>query len=398
MSPWRESRAAIAALLDEESQSAYDDAPCGYLSLLPDGTIIQLNRTFGEWLGYDADALLGRRLQTLLTVGGQIYWETHFAPLLTMQGYISEIAFDLRDRGANVLPVLVSARERRDAVGVVRFWRVVVFNATDRRRYERELLRERKRADDHANAKAELLRTLSHDIRTPLSTIVTIAHLQAAKAQSATDLKQMQVLRQAAENILSLVNQILEAERLEGAPVGLRAEVVDVRRHVLTVVDELRTLAQRKGLTITCAVGDRVPPVVLVDEVRLRQVLTNLGANAVKFTAKGAVSVLIDERSRTPTRTQLTFEVRDTGIGIPPDRLTAILEPFAQATADTSRQYGGSGLGLAICRRILEAFDSRLEVSSAVGEGSVFQFSLDLPLAADSHDAKVEADTSLLGS
>lgn len=395
MSSWRESRAAIAALLDEESQSAHDDAPCGYLSLLPDGTIVQLNRTFCEWLSYEADALLGRRLQTILTVGGQIYWETHFAPLLAMQGYISEIAFDLKDRDANVLPVLVSARQRRDADGVVQLWRVVVFNATDRRRYERELLRERKRADDHANAKADLLRMLSHDIRMPLGTIVTIAHLQAAKAQSPTDVKQTQVLRQAAENILALVNKILEAERLEGAPVELRGEAVDLRKHASAVVDELRATAHRKALTITCAVGDRVPPLVLVDEVRLRQVLTNLVANAVKFTAQGAVSVLIDERSRTATRTQLTFEVRDTGIGIPPDRLNAVFEPFAQATADTLREYGGSGLGLTICRRILEAFGSRLEVSSVAGEGSVFHFSLDLPLASDSRDAKVEAARQL---
>lgn len=124
----------------EDLEDLFENAPCGYISAEPVGRIIKANQTFIAWMGYKRDQLVGRRFQDLLSIAGKIYYETHFAPLLRMQGFFNEVALDLVCADGSRLPVLVNAVERRDGDGGVRFIRVTVFNASDRRRYEQELL------------------------------------------------------------------------------------------------------------------------------------------------------------------------------------------------------------------------------------------------------------------
>src|SRR3954462_883687 len=136
-----------APLTEDDLDDLFEHAPCGYVSARPDGTILRLNRTLALWLGREADDLVGRRFQELLNIAGKIYYETHFAPLLRMQGFFNEVALDLASNTGQLIPVLVNAVERRDGSGQVRFIRITVFNATDRRRYERELLEARRIAE-----------------------------------------------------------------------------------------------------------------------------------------------------------------------------------------------------------------------------------------------------------
>ena len=152
-------------LLDEEVEDLYEHAPCGYLSMLPDGTILKVNETLLAWLGYERTALVGRmRFQELLSIGGRIYYETHFAPLLNMQGFVHEIAFDLMKKDRELLPVYASTIQRRKDSGAASVNRMTLFNVTDRRQYERELLLERQRAEAAARANADLARELQADI------------------------------------------------------------------------------------------------------------------------------------------------------------------------------------------------------------------------------------------
>ena len=127
----------------EDFEDLYENAPCGYLSLRSSGVIFKANKTFSRWTGYAPDELAGKRFHDLLNVAGRIYYETHFAPLLRMQGHFNEVALELVKKDGERMPVLVNAAERRDAAGVPLFIRLTVFNATDRRRYERELLQTR---------------------------------------------------------------------------------------------------------------------------------------------------------------------------------------------------------------------------------------------------------------
>src|SRR5919112_5881410 len=133
--------------MEEDLEDLFENAPCGYLSTRPDGRITKINRTLELWLGSDRDQLVGRRFQDLLNIAGKISYETHFAPLLRMQGFFNEVALDLVGNTGKLVPVLVNAVERRDEAGQVRFIRIMIFNASDRRRYERELLEARRTAE-----------------------------------------------------------------------------------------------------------------------------------------------------------------------------------------------------------------------------------------------------------
>jgi PAS domain S-box-containing protein len=144
----------------EDLEELFENAPCGYVSARPDGRINKVNRTLASWLGYGQDQLIGRRFQDLLNIAGKIYYETHFAPLLRMQGFFNEVALDLVGQGGKVLPVLVNAIERRGSAGEVRFIRITVFNALDRRRYERELLQARRAAEAASDGVRKLNLTL----------------------------------------------------------------------------------------------------------------------------------------------------------------------------------------------------------------------------------------------
>lgn len=152
-------------LLQEQAEDLYENAPCGYLSVLPDGTILKANETLLAWLGYEREEFPAEtRVQELLSIGGQIYYETHFAPLLAMQGFVNEISFDLLTKDRQLLPVLATAVQRRSPSGTAIVNRITFFNVTDRRKYERELLTERKRAEEAALANAELAQQLQLDI------------------------------------------------------------------------------------------------------------------------------------------------------------------------------------------------------------------------------------------
>ena len=168
----------VHAFLEEEAEDLYEHAPCGYLSTLPDGTIARVNQTFVDWTGRSREALLaGAKFQSLLSIGSRIYYETHYAPLLQMQGFANEIALEVTLADGRLLPVNANTRQRCDPDGTPLFNRITLFDSTDRRRYEREILLARRKAEENGKDKDAMLAMLSHDIRNPLQALITIVHL-----------------------------------------------------------------------------------------------------------------------------------------------------------------------------------------------------------------------------
>jgi PAS domain S-box-containing protein len=369
----------IEALFDESAEDLYEHAPCGYLSLLPDGIVGKVNATFLEWTGYSSAELVGKaRFLDLLTVGGRIYYETHFQPLLRMQRQVREVAFDLMRRSGERLPVLVNAthREYPNAGSITR---ITVFDATDRRHYERELLAARKAAEDAAQAKSELIAAISHDVRAPLSAITTAIALLEKTAPTPQQARYIRVLRSSTAHALTLVNNLLDLGRLEAGRTPLREEPFSMRELVNSVAATARATALDKpDLELTATVAPSVPDALVGDRSKIGQVISNLMMNAVKFTERGFVSVTVDARDEDGGGVTLDVVVSDSGIGIPADRLPHIFEEYAQATDDIAQKYGGTGLGLAICRRVLRLYGSDLSVTSTVGTGTTFSFSLSL--------------------
>jgi PAS domain S-box-containing protein len=368
-----------AAPFEESVEDLYDNAPCGYLSALPGGLIVKVNQTFLAWTGHRREALVGRRrFQDLLTAGGRIFHETHYAPLLRMQGAVREIAVDLVCADGRRLPALINSTLKKDADGDPLLVRTTVFNATDRKEYERELLRERQRAEQEAKAKSDLLSMISHEIRTPLNAIMGVGHLLGMTELTAQQQKFVRILRSSSESLLGLINDILDFSKIEAGKVALEERSVDLRRLVHGIADNLRVKAEEKGLALAVHIDERVPGEVLGDPVKIGQVLTNLLGNAIKFTPAGSVTATLQVRERIADAVAIDFQVADTGIGIAPDRLPHIFDEFTQANYDIGLKYGGTGLGLTISKKLVELHGSHIAVDSELGRGTTFSFALRL--------------------
>jgi PAS domain S-box-containing protein len=372
----------LASLLEETAEDLYENAPCGYLSTLPDGVIVRANQTFLTWTGYSREELLsGKRLQDLLPVGPRIFYETHLAPLLQMQGFVNEIQLELVPREGAPFPVLLNTTQRKDANGRGVLNRTTLFNISDRKKYEQELVLARKKAEAAAQAKADFLSMVSHEIRTPVNAIIGIASLMQRTELSPQQQKYMRILQSSSGNLLGLINHLLDFSKLEAGKTELDEKSFDPRQLVYGTLFSLNVKAEEKKLAVEAEIDEQVPARLVGDPIKLGQVLTNLVGNAIKFTELGAVTVTLQVRERLPDAVLLDFAVSDTGIGIPEDRLGLVFEEFTQASSDIGARYGGTGLGLSISRKLVELHGGRLSVKSTLGQGSTFSFTLRLKVA-----------------
>lgn len=364
----------------ESAEELFENAPCGYLSSAADGTIVRVNRTLLEWLGYRRNELLGKRFVDLMTTTGKVFHETHYAPLLHMQGFAHEVALDLVTRGGGRMPTLVNSTLVRDPSGAPWYVRTSIFNASDRRRYERELLLERRKAEQAAKVKAEFLATASHEIRNQLHSIAAVTQLFVAGPSAADHDRYLHMLEASCSGLLALVNDVLDYSKLEAGKLALDERPFNVRDAVHAVIASVRARAELSGLTLHSEIDERIPPLLSGDAIKISQVLTNLCGNALKFTERGTVTIAVRLREQGPHSVNLLFQVIDTGIGIPFAHLASISEEFTQHSRDTSSQVRSTGLGLSICQRLLALHGSTLRVESGLGQGSTFSFELRLPV------------------
>jgi PAS domain S-box-containing protein len=379
-------------LLEESAEDLYENAPCGYISTLPDGTIVKANQTFLTWLGRTRESLLsGVRFQELLSVGGKIFYETHFAPLLQMQGFINEVQLDVRTQSGALLPVLVNTRQRKDAAGRGVLNRITLFNISDRKKYEQELLLARRKAEQAARAKAEFLSMVSHEIRTPMNAIIGIASLLQKTELSPQQQRYVRILGSSSDNLLGLINHILDFSKIDAGKVTLEQRNFSVRQLVYGTLFALGVKAEEKQLAVVADIDEAVPDSLLGDPVKLGQVVTNLLGNAIKFTAQGAVTVSLRVREQHADAVTLDFAVTDTGIGIAEDRLAHIFDEFTQADSTIGMKYGGTGLGLAISQKLVELHGGRICVKSTPGKGSCFSFTLRMKLGKEEPEAEESA-------
>lgn len=381
------------SLLVETAEELYEGAPCGYLSTRLDGTFVRVNRTFLEWTGHTPEDLVGRRrFADLLSPGGRIYHETHYAPLLSMQGMVREIALELVRADGSRLPVLVNSTLVVDAEGRPVGVRTMVFDATSRREYERELLRARRQAEAADRMKAEFISNVSHEIRTPLGAIMASGHLLESTELTPRQENYVRILRSSSENLLRLIDDILDFHKIEAGRMELNLRVFELGELVRELVETWGAKGEERGIALALTLDESLPPRVRGDDVKLRQILGNLVSNAIKFTSAGSVTASVDLLETTLDAVRVGFVIEDTGIGIAPDRLSRIFDDFTQAGPEIGSQYGGTGLGLAICRRLVELQGGRIEARSEPGRGSTFSFDLWLGRAAD--EAEEEPDPS----
>jgi signal transduction histidine kinase len=298
-----------------------------------------------------------------------------------MQGSVREIAVEVVRADGRRLPALINSVMRRDEAGQPRVVRTTVFDATDRKEYERELLRARQKAEQADQVKAGFISMISHEIRTPLSAIMGIGHLLETTELSPPQKKYVRILRSSSEALMSLVNDILDFSKIESGTLTVEERPFDVREMVYGIVYAQQVKAHEKGIALDIEVDERIPGVLIGDPVKIGQVLTNLIGNAVKFTQKGGVRLALAADKVEEEKISVRFAVSDTGIGIATDRLARIFDDYTQASYDIGLKYGGTGLGLGISRKLVELHGSTLAVESEAGRGSTFFFVLRLGVA-----------------
>lgn len=387
----------------------FDASPCGCIFADDNGRILRVNNYFCELLGWTREELEDKKKFTdLLSIGGRVYYQTTHAPLSKLQNEVRELSYKFLSKDKRRIPALVnSIRQKVDEKNKNLFadfflpskgsetapefiTQFVIFPFSDRQKFENELLNAKKEAENATAAKSVFLSTMTHELRNPIHSILNAANILASEGLREDQRELADIVQFSAQGLLEVVNSVLDISKMEAGNISLTEKSFSLHRLLHKIIQSFRPQAEQKGLKLEWEISADTPLQFMGDETKIKQVLTNLIGNAVKFTAKGFVSLSVDYNQ---SKNELFFKVEDSGIGINPNTAKKIFLPFLQANDSIHMNFGGTGLGLSISQKILDAYNTKLEVTGEEGKGSVFSFKLKLPRAEKEILQSVQKDS-----
>ncbi len=352
---------------------AVEQSPASIIITDPQGRIDYVNPKFTEVTGYSLEEALGRNpriLKSGLTPPEEFarLWQTITA------GRFWQGEFCNRRKDGTIFWEAASISPVTNGSGQVTHFVAVKEDITEMKQKEEELRVAKEAAEAASRAKSEFLANMSHEIRTPMNGVIGMTGLLLDTELSPIQREFAESIRNSGETLLTLLNDVLDFSKIEAGRMELETLDFDLRETVEDTAEILALRAQQKGLEFVCLIEPEVPSWLRGDPGRLRQVLTNLAGNAIKFTPRGEVSIRVSLAEDAPAEAALRFEVVDSGIGIPADKQDRLFSPFTQMDASTTRRYGGTGLGLSISKRLVELMRGTIGVESAENHGSRFWF------------------------
>ncbi|MBF0459936.1 MAG: PAS domain S-box protein [Magnetococcales bacterium] len=337
----------------------------------PDGRFVWVNQSACNYLGYSQAELLAMTPSDINPDRTAENWPTHWAELKEK----GTLIFDSTLIRKSTLPMPVEISANYLQFENQEYDLAIVRDVTERKQMENELRHSEEQARQANRAKGEFLANMSHEIRTPMNIIIGMGHLVLQTELSVQQRGYLEKIYAASNALLRVINDILDFSKVDAGKLELENISFDLHQVLQRVTDAFRDRAQQKaGIEICLSIPADIPRHLKGDATRLGQVLTNLCDNAVKFTERGRITVAVAWHQAIAHSVTLEFSVCDTGIGIHPEQIERLLQPFQQADTSTTRKYGGTGLGLAICNKLVEMMGGRMMVESEPGWGSRFTF------------------------
>lgn len=366
-------------------RSLVDRVPVGLFRISPAGDILEFNPALIDMLGFqDGDSLKKADVAELWLRPQE---RARFEAVIEREGVVKNFEMEMRRRDGSVIWCEQSARAVYDAAGKVGHWEGVLVDVTSRKLAEEEANRARDRVRDlaleTARLRSDFLASMSHEIRTPLTGIIGTGELLSRFDLTPEQRRLTEIIRSSGELLLTIVNDILDFSKLADGKVVLEKLDFDLLEMTEGLVDSFAAAARAKGIELAMYVDLKMTTGLLGDQGRLRQVLNNLVANAIKFTEHGEVTVRVTETEDATGGVLVRFEIADTGIGIPFAAQGRLFQPFVQAESSTSRRFGGTGLGLVIAAKLTDQMGGEIGFESDPGKGSNFHFTARLERGAE---------------